>query len=240
MLRVGGLTPLSTPTGPACSPRWCSARAAPGAVAIATTRDLIPARGDGEIPWDEVIASCAAARAARRRGVLRRRADAAGRSGGRDARSARARVQDRPAHRRRRTRAGWPKCCRWSTGWDSTSKAPFADYARITGIEGSGKRAQASLECLLASGVVHQIRTPARASGPAGGCRCRRACARDLGTRREALCHSAVPHPGLRRRSAGAEHRAHVALGQPGLKTWPRCSHTRPDSRCQPRSGPAH
>jgi pyruvate formate lyase activating enzyme len=39
------------------------------------------------------------------------------------------------------------------------AKAPFADYARITWIDGSGERAQESLDCLLASGVAYEVRT---------------------------------------------------------------------------------
>ena len=38
-------------------------------------------------------------------------------------------------------------------------KAPFADYARITGVPGSGLRAQESLRLLQESGVAHALRT---------------------------------------------------------------------------------
>lgn len=38
-------------------------------------------------------------------------------------------------------------------------KAPFADYARITGVEGSGKKAHSSLSLLLTSGVACEVRT---------------------------------------------------------------------------------
>jgi pyruvate formate lyase activating enzyme len=38
-------------------------------------------------------------------------------------------------------------------------KAPFADYTRITGVEGSGEKALASLRSLLRSGVSYEIRT---------------------------------------------------------------------------------
>ncbi len=38
-------------------------------------------------------------------------------------------------------------------------KAPFADYARITGVQHSGERALASLRHLLASGVEYEVRT---------------------------------------------------------------------------------
>jgi len=38
-------------------------------------------------------------------------------------------------------------------------KAPFADYARITGARGSGDKARKSAELVLASGVAHEFRT---------------------------------------------------------------------------------
>lgn len=38
-------------------------------------------------------------------------------------------------------------------------KARFADYARVTGIAGSGAPARESLKLLLASGVAHEVRT---------------------------------------------------------------------------------
>jgi pyruvate formate lyase activating enzyme len=38
-------------------------------------------------------------------------------------------------------------------------KAPFADYARVTGVAGSGERAHAGLLEVLASGVTHEVRT---------------------------------------------------------------------------------
>lgn len=38
-------------------------------------------------------------------------------------------------------------------------KAPFADYAGTTGVPGSGARARESLDHLLGSGVAHEVRT---------------------------------------------------------------------------------
>ncbi len=38
-------------------------------------------------------------------------------------------------------------------------KAPFADYAKITGVPGSGERARASLAALVESGVAIDVRT---------------------------------------------------------------------------------
>lgn len=38
-------------------------------------------------------------------------------------------------------------------------KAPFADYARITGVKGSGDSAQASAQLILESGIAHEFRT---------------------------------------------------------------------------------
>jgi pyruvate formate lyase activating enzyme len=42
-------------------------------------------------------------------------------------------------------------------GFDA--KASFAGYAHLTGVAGSGQRAEESLACLLASGVAHETRT---------------------------------------------------------------------------------
>ncbi|MBS1181089.1 MAG: anaerobic ribonucleoside-triphosphate reductase activating protein [Proteobacteria bacterium] len=38
-------------------------------------------------------------------------------------------------------------------------KAPFADYAAITGVPGSGERARASLIALANSGIAFEVRT---------------------------------------------------------------------------------
>lgn len=43
-------------------------------------------------------------------------------------------------------------------------KAPFAHYARITGVGGSGDEAKASLQLLLAAGVEHEVRTTVHAA----------------------------------------------------------------------------
>jgi pyruvate formate lyase activating enzyme len=43
-------------------------------------------------------------------------------------------------------------------------KAPFDDYARITGVEGSGTEAKTSLQLLLAAGVTVEARTTAHAA----------------------------------------------------------------------------
>jgi len=38
-------------------------------------------------------------------------------------------------------------------------KAPFAEYARVTGVAGSGERAHAGLLEVVAYGVAHEVRT---------------------------------------------------------------------------------
>lgn len=43
-------------------------------------------------------------------------------------------------------------------------KAPFALYARVTGVDGSGERARESLRMLLASGVDYEVRTTVHAA----------------------------------------------------------------------------
>ena len=42
-------------------------------------------------------------------------------------------------------------------------KAPFARYASVTGVAGSGERARRSLDCLLASGCEYELRTTVHA-----------------------------------------------------------------------------
>ena len=120
---------------------------------------LIPARSESEIPWDDVLAFLR-----RRQGLL----DGVVFSGGEPT------LQPALAEAMRAVRAlgfkiglhtggAYPRRLEavlplvdW-VGLDA--KAPFADYERITGIAGSGAPARSSLECVLASGVDHEIRT---------------------------------------------------------------------------------
>lgn len=158
-LRVGGLTPLSTTDWPGMLAAVVFCQGCPWRCGYCHNPDLIPARGENEIPWEDVLAFLR-----RRQGLL----DGVVFSGGEPT------LQPELAAAMREVRAlgfriglhtggAYPRrladvlpLVDW-VGMDA--KAPFADYARITGVDGSGKRAQASLEHLLASGVAHEIRT---------------------------------------------------------------------------------
>jgi len=159
MLRVGGLTPLSTTDWPGMLAAVVFCQGCPWRCGYCHNPGLIPARGDNEIPWEDVLAFLR-----RRQGLL----DGVVFSGGEPT------LQPELAEAMREVRAlgfkiglhtggAYPRrlaevlpLVDW-VGLDA--KAPFADYARITGVDGSGERALSSLEVVLASGVAHEIRT---------------------------------------------------------------------------------
>lgn len=159
MLRVGGLTPLSTTDWPGMLAAVVFCQGCPWRCGYCHNPDLIPPRGDKEIPWEDVLAFLR-----RRQGLL----DGVVFSGGeptlqagladamREVRALGFRIGLHTGGAYPRRLAEVLPLVDW-VGMDA--KAPFADYARVTGFEGSGKRAQASLECLLASGIDHEIRT---------------------------------------------------------------------------------
>ena len=159
MIRVGGLTPLSTTDWPGMLAAVVFCQGCPWRCGYCHNPGLIPARGDKEIPWEDVLAFLH-----RRQGLL----DGVVFSGGEPT------LQLELAEAMREVRAlgfkiglhtggAYPRrlaevlpLVDW-VGLDA--KAPFADYARITGVDGSGERALSSLEHVLASGVDHEIRT---------------------------------------------------------------------------------
>lgn len=158
-LRVGGLTPLSSTDWPGMLAAVVFCQGCPWRCGYCHNPHLIPAQADREMAWDEVIAFLK-----RRRGLL----DGVVFSGGEP--TAQAGLADAMRAVRAlgfkvglHTGGAYPRrlaevlpLLDW-VGLDA--KAPFADYARVTGVEGSGERALASLDCLLASGVDHEIRT---------------------------------------------------------------------------------
>jgi pyruvate formate lyase activating enzyme len=121
--------------------------------------DLIPARGDAEIPWEDVLAFLR-----RRQGML----DGVVFSGGeptlqaglpdamREVRALGFRIGLHTGGMYPKRLAAVLPLVDW-VGLDA--KAPFADYAHITGVAGSGEHALAGLQQLLASGVAHEVRT---------------------------------------------------------------------------------
>ena len=159
MLRVGGLTPLSTTDWPGMLAAVVFCQGCPWRCGYCHNPDLIPPRGKHEIPWEDVIAFLR-----RRQGLL----DGVVFSGGEPT------LQRGLAEAMREVRALGFKIGLHSGGaypdklaavlplvdWVGLDiKAPFDAYARITGAAGSGAPALASLEYILASGVDHEIRT---------------------------------------------------------------------------------
>lgn len=159
MLRVGGLTPLSAADWPGMLAAVVFCQGCPWRCRYCHNPGLIPARGDGEIPWTEVLAFLR-----RRRGLL----DGVVFSGGEPTAQAgladamravrelgfRVGLHTGGAYLRRLVEV--LPLVDW-IGFDA--KAPFADYARITGVADSGEAAEASLDVVLASDVAREIRT---------------------------------------------------------------------------------
>lgn len=158
-LRVGGLTPLSTTDWPDMLAAVVFCQGCPWRCGYCHNPHLIPARGESEIPWEDVLALLR-----RRQGLL----DGVVFSGGEP--TSQADLADAMREVRAlgykvglHTGGAYPRrlaevlpLVDW-VGLDV--KAPFADYARITGIQGSGLPAQASLAAVLAAGVPYEIRT---------------------------------------------------------------------------------
>ena len=158
-LRVGGLTPLSTTDYPGCLSAVVFCRGCPWRCAYCHNPHLRASRGSEAFAWSDVVA------------FLRRRAgllDAVVFSGGEPlAQAALARAMR--AVRRLgfrvglHTGGGYPArlaevlpLVDW-VGFDI--KAPFADYAKVTMVEGSGERARESARSVLESGVACEFRT---------------------------------------------------------------------------------
>ena len=158
-LRVGGLTPLSTSDWPGMLAAVVFCQGCPWRCGYCHNPDLIPARGESEIPWDEVLAFLH-----RRQGLL----DGVVFSGGEptaqaDLLEAMREVRALGFKIGLHTGGAYPKhlaallpLVDW-VGFDV--KAPFADYPRVTGAAGSGERALISVQQVLASGVDHELRT---------------------------------------------------------------------------------
>ncbi len=158
-IRVGGLVPLSAADWPGMLAAVVFCQGCPWRCRYCHNPGLIPSHGDGEIPWAEVLAFLH-----RRRGLL----DGVVFSGGEP--TAQAELADAMRAVRAlgfkiglHTGGAYPRrlaevlpLVDW-IGFDA--KAPFADYARITGVAGSGDAAEISLDAVLASDVAREIRT---------------------------------------------------------------------------------
>jgi pyruvate formate lyase activating enzyme len=159
MLRVGGLTPLSTTDWPDMLAAVVFCQGCPWRCRYCHNPSLIPSRGAHEIAWEDVMAFLR-----RRQGLL----DGVVFSGGEPTlqaglRDAMVEVRALGFRIGLHTGGAYPRrlasvlpLLDW-VGLDA--KAPFTDYERITGVAGSGAEALASLEHVLASGVDHEIRT---------------------------------------------------------------------------------
>ena len=159
MLKVGGLTPLSATDWPGMLAAVVFCQGCPWRCGYCHNPHLIPARSEDEIPWGEVRAFLR-----RRQGLL----DGVVFSGGEP--TAQAGLADAMREVRDlgfkiglHTGGAYPRrlaevlpLVDW-VGLDA--KAPYADYARVTGVAGSGEAARLSIELVLASGVAHEIRT---------------------------------------------------------------------------------
>jgi len=158
-IRVGGLTPLSSTDWPGMLAAVVFCQGCPWRCGYCHNPHLIPARGDDEIPWDDVLAFLR-----RRQGLL----DGVVFSGGEPT------AQPELADAMREVRAlgfkvglhtggAYPRrlaeVLPWVDWVGLDIKAPFADYGRITGVQDSGMAASESLALLLASGVAHETRT---------------------------------------------------------------------------------
>ncbi len=159
MLRVGGLTPLSSTDWPGQLAAVVFCQGCPWRCGYCHNPDLIPAQAETELAWDDVMALLR-----RRQGLL----DAVVFSGGEPT------LQADLAEAMRDVRALGFKIGLHTGGmypkrldavlplvdWVGLDvKAPFANYAAITGVEGSGARAREGLERVLASGTDYEVRT---------------------------------------------------------------------------------
>lgn len=157
-LRVGGLAKLSTCDWPGQLAATVFLRGCPWRCPYCHNPGLRNAAGD-EIAWPEVMSFLEA-----RRGLL----DGVVFSGGEPTQQAAlpaAVAQVRRLGFRVGLHTGGPSPARFSrllpmldwVGFDV--KAPFGDYEQVTGVRGSGAKAEESLRLLVASGVDYEVRT---------------------------------------------------------------------------------
>ena len=163
-LRIGGLVPFTAIDYPGHLSAVIFCQGCPWRCAYCHNRHLLPARGDDEIAWEDVLALLA-----RRRGLL----DAVVFSGGeptlqralggaiRAVRAMGFRIGLHTAGCYPRRLAEVLPLVDW-VGLDV--KAPWDGYARVTGSRTSGARARESLALVLASGVSYTVRTTVEAS----------------------------------------------------------------------------
>ncbi|MFN3398528.1 MAG: anaerobic ribonucleoside-triphosphate reductase activating protein [Sulfurimicrobium sp.] len=159
LLRVGGLTPLTTTDFPGQLAAVVFCQGCPWQCGYCHNPHLIPRGGETAQGWDEVMAFLK-----KRQGLL----DGVVFSGGEPTLQAGLAHAIGEVHElgfKIGLHTAGPYPARLAevlpeldwVGMDI--KAPFADYGRITGVPGSGERARESLMRLLDSGIDHEIRT---------------------------------------------------------------------------------
>jgi len=156
---VGGITPLTTIDYPGELAAVLYLQGCPWRCRYCHNGELLPRRGRHVIPWSDVLGWLS-----RRRGLI----DAVVFSGGEatlqrtlpkaigEVRAMDFKVGLHTAGCYPRRLAAVLPLLDW-VGMDI--KAPFARYAEITGVPGSGESACASARLLINSGVLHQFRT---------------------------------------------------------------------------------
>ena len=159
VLRVGGLTPLTTLDFPGELAAVVYCQGCPFACPYCHNGDLVPVRGEADIPWQGILDFLG-----ERRGLL----DAVVFSGGEPTLQAAlpgalAAVRAMGFKTGLHTAGPYPSrlartlpLLDW-VGLDI--KALPEDYPEVTGVPGSGERAWESLRVLLRSGVAHEVRT---------------------------------------------------------------------------------
>jgi len=168
VLRVGGLTRLSATDFPGRLAAVVFCQGCAWRCGYCHNPELQPRRGREEIPWPEVLAFLE-----RRRGLL----DAVVFSGGeptqqpglaaamREVKAMGFLVGLHTAGIVPRRLAEVLPLLDW-VGMDV--KAPFAEHERVTGTRGSARRARASRELILASGIACEFHTLSRAGSAPG------------------------------------------------------------------------
>jgi pyruvate formate lyase activating enzyme len=168
VLRVGGLTRCSASDYPGKLAAVVFCQGCAWRCGYCHNPELQPRRGGGEIAWSDVLAFLE-----RRRGLL----DAVVFSGGEPT------LQRGLGRAMRAVKALGFLVGLHTAGivprrlaevlplvdWVAMdAKAPFAEHARVTGVRGSGARARASRDLILASGVAAECHTLSRAGGAPG------------------------------------------------------------------------
>jgi pyruvate formate lyase activating enzyme len=158
-LRLGGLTPLSSADYPGQLAAVVFCQGCPWRCGYCHNPHLLPARGAVEIAWDDVLAFLR-----QREGLL----DAVVFSGGEPLSQLALADAVRTVGRMRfrvglHTGGAYPErlaavlpMLDW-IGFDI--KAPFTEYASVTGVPGSGEKARTSARLVIESGVAHEFRT---------------------------------------------------------------------------------